>query len=238
MANLKIGYNLLLPLPTAIVTASSQASTFPVKLVYDGDQLSAWRSTGITSEWILIDHGSPKTVKVIYIKSNVVAGDTTFTFKAGTTSACTDYSIALDKANKSYKEINQTYRYNKIEITKASGTYVEVGEVVLCQDLYECVKNYQVSFTTGQIAVFDVTTGMAGSLQASFRYAAAARGYEFLDIAAAQKDMFDEMLRVLEEHVIYDDMKSEPYYGRLTFGQPVNTFTTHYNMTVQFTEKK
>lgn len=237
MANLKIGYNSLLPL-AASVTASSEASTCPVELIFDGDQSTIWHSTGIASEYILVDHGSAKTVKAIYIKSNVVAGDTTFNFKAGTTSACTDYSIALDKANKSYKEINQTYRYNKIEITKASGSYVEVGELVLCQDLYECTRNYQVNFETGSIAVHDVTTGMNGSLQAAFRYRAAARQYEFLNIDSTQLAMFDETLRELEEHVIYDDMKSESFYGRLTFGNPVNTFTTHYNIDVQFLEKK
>jgi hypothetical protein len=234
----KIAYNPILPDST--VTMSSEAVTYGKERLFDNSPQNKARTTGISSESILVNYGSAVNIKAVYFEnSNIVSGDTTCTIQAGATSAATDYGpTAMTKAAKSFLEIDQTYQYWKHIATKASGTYIEWGKFELFQEYDEFTKNYQYERSTGKRNVFRERTGPTGVIVNEFLYSAKVFTWTFLDVAQAQVDLFYDTYGTLNSCLIYDDYENTHYYGIIKLSIPRGNRTGKYDFTLNFTEKK
>jgi hypothetical protein len=224
----------------ATLTASSKADSYEKEFVYDDSQANKWRTTSITTESLLIDHGAAKTIKTVFIDgSNIESGDTTFTIQAGTTVAATDWGpTALTKDTKSYLELNQTYRYFLMKVTKASGSYTEFGKFELYQDRDAFTKNNQIDREMGSEKVFEIRRGRAGQIYRKFLYRANIRRWTFLNILQAQADLFDQTYGELEDCVLWDDQLQEAFYGIIDISTLTTNRCENYNCTLSFREKR
>lgn len=240
----KVGINDLAK--DAILTANSFAATHNVELIKNNSPANKYRTTGITGEYIIFDHGSAKALAGIYADgSNIVSGDTTYTFKSGTTTACTDgYSTALTKATKSYHELAWTtpYRYNRIDITGISGSYREIGKVSIFQDLYAFALDWEENYGDGINVFISESVGFAGQQNNNFRNTAQTRNLNFRGIGDSQRELLIETLMAknpIEQGVIfYDHVRAEAFLGKIISTNSTHVFLNNWNVDSFFVEYK
>jgi len=243
MAKGKVGYIDLMQ--AATLSVKSEVTTYEKGKVLNLSPDSKWKTTGITDEWILIDHGSATEIDGVFLAgTNIVSGDTSFTFKGGTTTACSNESQNLDKAAKSYSElpswVSKNYRYNEVRFTKASGTYGEIGKIFIFQNLYEFVKNWVVGYDeTPEVRVSE-TFNIYGQALAEYLYKAEERRLPFVGIGDTQKKLFMETLTaqnpINQGIVFYDNVRSEAFYGSMRFANLIHQFNGNWNVDAFFRE--
>jgi len=120
----------------ATLTASSANANYPVANVIALPISKPWRTTGDTSESLLMNLGSAKAFDLVAIVGHNLTSAATITFSAGTTDACSDYSTPITWREKTAFKLlsaTQTYQYAKITIADAANTYtwLQIGYVVL-----------------------------------------------------------------------------------------------------------
>jgi len=226
----------------ATLTASSTKASYEVRHIYDLSQGNKWSTADgdITAETILIDHGAAKNIQLVFIDgTNIVSRDTLFTIQAGTTAAATNYGpVALPKDTKSWLEINQTYRYFLVTITKASGTNIEIGRVELFQNIYTFDKNYQIDRSSGTIEVFEDKAGRRGQISRKFLYQTERRIWNFLNVTKTQIDLMKKTIGVETEVALYDDEEEEYYYGIMDLTLPTVNRCEKRDFQLSFTESQ
>jgi hypothetical protein len=228
----------------ATLDKNSEAESYFVSLIKDHSPGNKHRTTGISGEYVIFDLGSATAIKAIYIDgSNVVSGDTTYTFKAGTTSACTDESMNLTKATKSHHEITwSAYRYYRIDVTKASGTYWEIGKACMPKRSYEPALDWEEGYQDGLKTGIMEVDGFSGQQANTFLYTAATRRLPFRGISDAQKDAFFNDLMaeipINQGVVLYDHVRSTAFYGKLIFQNAIHNYNNNWDCEGYFTESK
>jgi hypothetical protein len=241
----KVGINDLVK--SAILSVNSTEATHNVELIKNNSPTNKYRTTGITGEYIIFDHGTAKALSGIYIDgANMESGDTVYTFKSGTTTACTDgYSAALTKATKSYHELltwTTPYRYNRIDITGASGTYREIGKVFIFQDLYTFDLDWEENYGDGINPFISESIGFAGQQNVTFRATAQTKNLPFRGIGDTQRDLLIETLmskNPIEQGVIfYDHVRTEAFLGKIISTGATHVFLNNWNVNSAFVEFK
>lgn len=117
----------------ATITPSTVSSVYPSTGLYDGSADIPFRFTSVSGS-IAIDFAAPVAADCIGVIEHNLTSGATVTLKAGTTSACSDFTQALTWKQwviaKRFTE--QTYRYWKLEITDAANTTdVFIGELII-----------------------------------------------------------------------------------------------------------
>lgn len=117
----------------ATITPSTVSSVYPSTGLYDGEAGLPFRFTSVSGS-ILVDFAAPVAADCIGVIEHNLTSGATVTLKAGTTSACSDFTQALTWKQwviaKRFTE--QTYRYWKLEITDAANTTdVYIGELMI-----------------------------------------------------------------------------------------------------------
>lgn len=223
------------------ITASSTKQSYETRYLYDLSQKNIWSTQdSVISGTILIDHGTAKNIKLVFIdNTNIVSGDTTFTIQAGTTAAATDYGpTALPKDTKSWLELDQTYRYFLITITKASGTNIEIGRLELFQNLYTFPKNYQIDRSSGQVENFSDKIGRRGQISRKFLYQTEQRIWSFLNVTKTQVDLMKKTIGIETEVSLYDGEETEYYYGIMNLTLPTVDRCEKRDFQMNFTESQ
>jgi hypothetical protein len=224
------------------ITVSTEKPSYEKKYLHDLSQKNFWSTldTYITSQTILINHGTAKNIKLVFFdNTNIVSGDTLFTIQAGTTAAATDYGpTPLPKDTKSWLEIDQTYQYFLVTITKASGTNIEVGRFELFQNIYTFPKNYQIDRSSGPIEVFSDKIGRRGQVSRKFLYQTERRVWQFLNITKTQVDTMKKTIGKETEVCLYDGEELEYYYGIMNLTLPTVDRCEKRDMQLSFTESQ
>lgn len=239
----KVFYDDAMQSSAVVLTANTQVESYFVSLIKDKSPGNKWQTTGVIG-YVIIDHGSPVQPKAVYVDgSNIVAGDTSYTFKAGTTTACTNESLNLTKAAKSWHELSwAAYRYNRIDFSIAVASYGEIGKVYLPLESYEFPIDWTVNYQDGISAGIAEVEGFSGQQAADFLYTAQSKRLPFIGISDAQRNKFFKELmakKPIEEGIIfYDHVISEALYGKLIFNNSVYEFVNYWNCDGYFTEFK
>jgi len=115
----------------ASVSASSSDSSYPVANIQGTPVSQPWRSTGKSSEWVLVDCGSARSVSVIALVGHNLTSNATVTYSAGATSGCGDYSTPLSWRARTMAKIIGTisYRYHKFAFSDSGNPngFIQVG---------------------------------------------------------------------------------------------------------------
>ena len=257
----KIYFNNLIKDATA--TASTEATGHAKEYLTDEILKTTWRSTVITSTTISLDFAAATPIAGVTLHyHNVVAGDTTYVVEAdaaGTYSPA-DESENLALVTRTVKEKNTNgtltdvtrsdahyvddwnYRYYRLRIVKASGTYIEAGQLAIWKDVYTFPKNFNVGYTAGQENRFSSSTGTAGQEFRKQKFSRFFVSMPFKNITDAQKDKLVEAGQS-DYIAYYHGMTSKLYWGILTVNPPVNVRTIDesapaelWNVTATFTE--
>jgi len=120
-----------------MITASSEATNYGKENLIDSVHSTHWRSTGVSSESLLIDLGSAQSVDAIVLGNHNLYDElTTLELQYGTTDACADGTIDLLSALtetdfiKFFDSVNK--RYWKLVIEGATDiTYYAIAELWL-----------------------------------------------------------------------------------------------------------
>ena len=122
---------------SSMITASSEATNYGKANLIDKAYQTCWRSTGVTSESLLIDLGSAKSIKAFILGNhNLFAEVTTLNLKYGTTDACADGTVDIsdDLTENDFIHFldSLSYRYWKLEIAGSTNiTFYSIGELWL-----------------------------------------------------------------------------------------------------------
>lgn len=226
-------------LSTTTTTATTEAAEHEIEKVFNHSPGSTWRSTVITVTRIEIDLGSPKNIKgVAYFGTNIEAGDTQFDLEGGVAAVTNDFSVALTKDTKGYKEVNETYRYWALEITKAAGTYIEIGKFMLCLGALTATRNMNRGWKEKKRTVFTEVTskkyGWGARTANSTKQIFKNMFFEFVD--NADKVIYDEIISADPESAYYNDLHDKVYFGWFRFPDIGNKFIDLWNIPASFEE--
>ena len=247
MPNDKIYYNDLIAKNnddnlTSIAT-TTEATGYDIEYVQDYSPSTKYRSTGITSQSILVIFSTPQTIKAVaWAGANVENGDTTFKIEAGSNSATTDENLNLTKASKGVAELDGStgwnYKFFKITVTKASSSYVEFGKISLLADFYEFSRCYNWNYSTGYFTEFSNNVGAYGQIFKKKKYSKKIFNFQFEWIEQSQAEKFDEDIRDYAYIWLYSEDYSEVFFGVADFGTLMAVRNGYYSITLDFQEAK
>ncbi|OQY13978.1 MAG: hypothetical protein B6I31_00090 [Desulfobacteraceae bacterium 4572_19] len=127
------------------ITVSTEATGFEKKFLSDNNQGNVWRSTVITETTITIDMGSITPIKgIVGLNTNMIDSDTTIKFESSTD----DFSSTEESVDVNFDGVNiycsadWNRRYYRFRLTKATGTYIQMGMIYLISSAYEFERNY------------------------------------------------------------------------------------------------
>jgi hypothetical protein len=234
----KLGYDSAIKKQGVIVTMSTEAVTHEACNLYSNSLSSKARTTSISAQTISIDLLTAQNIKLIYFQGcNITSGDTLYTIQAGTTPAATNYGpVALPKQSKAWVDIDQTYRYWIITATKASGSYIEWGKFDLLLNNYTFVVNYKCDRSVGKEENYSFELGPTGGMVNIPLYQLESIDWEFVNVAAAQKNTFKEAANY-DEVIVYDDSKNEAFCGSLRISRPRINRVENFDLDFTFREK-
>jgi hypothetical protein len=233
----KIYYNDLTS--TANLTPSSQTAGKGIEYIHSKTTLTKWRTTGIAGESVLFEFATATNIKaVIYNGTNIDSGDTIFSIQAGTTAAVSDESQNLTKADKGIGVLDWTYKFFKINITKASGTYIEFGKIGMMGSEYEFVRNYKWGYGVGFDVVWDQAEGFFGQDDRELRFTGKRFNLQFGQMKTIQKELFDETIRNEPYIYYFDNDNSVIWYGKGDWSEPRHNRGDNWSIALNFKELK
>jgi len=122
---------------SSMITASTEATNYGKANLVDSVHSTCWRSTGVSSESLLIDFGEAQAVDTIALGNHNFLGELTkLELQYGTTDSCADGYVNLldDITETDFIKFffSVSYRYWKLVIEGADDiTYYEIGELWL-----------------------------------------------------------------------------------------------------------
>jgi hypothetical protein len=221
---------------TATVTASSAATGFPVTNIATRHFDNAWRSTGLTAEWLKADLGADTAIKAVVIKySNLRVGDSLAIQGQtaangddwdGTPALAVNQSITITAAMVSKGQITynfsaaQTVRYVRILMTATAHPdgYIRVGRVYL-GSYVEPDRDYDKDFS-----IEDVDPSPILEAETGHKYVNALDSFKrislvFSSMSAADKAIFEALRDALGKKYAFfveldpaSDLTDETYY--------------------------
>lgn len=231
----------------ATMTATNEETDYEKEYLKDGLVSVFYRSTGITEISITFDFGTATTVQGVTVHNhNVVSGDTTYKWESSNDNFATAAveSENLTLLTRTVKELNDNNvltdatrrdayyfaewdeRYYRVRIQKASGSYIEIGEICIWTGNNTFTKNFSIGYAAGRDRIFSAVRGAEGQI---FRRRKASRqmyDLTFENLADTQKELFDEEIGENETIAFFDHMRTQLFYGHITFQPPVNIRTT------------
>jgi len=235
MANSKIYYNM------ADISSSSVsvalATGYTVKNLTDNIPQNKCRNTVITVTDFEFDMGAVTAIKGIGVfGSSVESGDTQFELFADNFSPPTTSRGNFNKANDSVLEVVANYRYFKIRIVKASGTYIEIGMVYFFVDSYEFIVNYHWDYTAGTLRSGTMSQSPSAAIYNNIDSESEDFQLQFTGLSDAQRNIFNDDIGS-NNYIIfkdqYDGSNSYLYFGVGKFSKPkrsINTWSMNLNI--------
>ena len=247
----------------ATMTVTNEETGYEKEYLVDSLVSVPYRSTGITEIKITFDFGAAKTVQGVTVhKHNVESGDTTYKWE----SSNNNFTDTIETQNltlltRTVKELNANNvltdvtrrdayyfdewdeRYYRVRIQKASGSYIEMGEICIWTGNYTCDKNFSIGYSMGKETIFSNVNGSNGQVFRRFKNSRVIGDFPFENLDDTQKELFDETIGLNEHICFFDHMRTQLFFGGLKFGIPVNIRTTDsgtpaetWNMQGAFTE--
>lgn len=191
------------PFDVGSLTASSEAAGYPVSNLRHPFRGKTHRTAGITSEWVKNDSGTAISFNAMAIVNhNLVAGDNV-TLQANVTDVWTapSFSQALTVTSGIIIAFfaAQSYRWTQLLITKAAGTYIEMGRVFI-GTYYEPTRNYSAAWENAIIdpSVTAITLGQQEHCDKVPQHRELSLKFSLFD--KAQKDALEAMFKAVGVH--------------------------------------
>lgn len=254
---MKVYYNNIIKNAT-VISASTSETKYGIDYIKDGMPGTRWRSTVITSTTITFDFGVATAIKGVFVANhNIVAGDTTYKWESSADNfSSTSETGDLTLITRTYKAKNSNgvpmdatrrdakyeaiwnRQYYRLRIQKASGSYIEIGEVYIFTGNSTFTVPYTWGYSAGIRSNILENRGPFNQLIRSWRSSGRAYDFEFKQLGDTQKDIFDEEVRENEYVIFYDSQNGEYYYGAVSLGDPKNVFTDNWEITGTFVEAR
>lgn len=196
----------------ATIVVSTETANHEREKLTDGMIKSTWRSTVITSTTITLDFGTATAIDgMSFHFHNIESGDTTYVWEASINNfSTTSETETITLVTRTVKEINSNgtltdvtrrdlyhidswnYRYYRLRIVKASGSYIEGGQLGVWKDYYQFAQNFNQRYTWGKQSVFAGSRTASGHLSRSLKNSSFYLPMTFENITDAQKDILEE----------------------------------------------
>ena len=243
-------------IPDATITHSDEDSDYPKKRLYNGFPSVTCRSTGIAEITIVFDFGAATAIEGVgVLNHNIVSGDTTYKWESSTDNfSSTSETDDLTLLTRTVKDVNTSgtieeitrrdahclnswnRRYYRLRIEKASGSYIEKGEVYILTTNYLFDKNYPWGYTSGREHIFSEIKSPFGQVHRKKKYSAEVGRLTWKQIDDTQKEKFDEEIGEHEKVIFINGISGHLYYGYFVFDQPVHHFTDNWTHGATFQE--
>ncbi len=235
--NGKIFYNNLLAGST--ITATSQALGFEKEYLGNNNQGVVWRSTSISTNNLTMTFANYTQVQgVVVMNHNLVAGDT-FLFQASNDGFTTTLqSIAVDPL-RGFVEISWPapyYKSYRLRMAKASGTYIQVGEIYLVGSAYTFERNFKWNYTFTREINRNSKQTTGGQVYRKTRFIRRGFNIDFEGMTDIQKQTFETISE--NDYICFLPTGStgELYYGIIDFSDYTHVYTNFWDASVTFME--
>lgn len=228
----------------ATLRVDTEATNHEKEKLTDEILRAPWRSTVITETTVNLDFGAAVAIQEMTLHNhNVVSGDTTKKWEASTDDfSSTSETEDVTLVTRTVKEKNSNgvlvdvtrndlhhrdsweYRYYRLRIAKASGSYIEAGQICVWKDSYQFDKNFVIGYTGGQENTFASSTGSAGQESNKLKHSRFICNMRFSNITDAQKDKLIEAGQ--SDFVAYfHGLDGNLYWGTFHVNTPENART-------------
>jgi len=219
-------------------------ATYGGERILDRDRNTEWRSTGITSENIVIDYGAAQQVTGVLLHDHNLTDAATVHFQANATDSwgapSVDYTFSTITDPLSYY-LDQTYRYNRWTFTDATNTddYIRVGNIM--HSLYETLEKVNFEWGSQQIpgARIQENESLPGVLRRYFhanRNDLSLNGGEvfsnndvdtLIDIADSLKNSTTKRVLPMWVHLFYDEPDTLKLYNWQNIAEWARTYRSY-----------
>lgn len=240
----------------ATITHDDEDTAYPYERIYNGLPSVTSRSTGIAEITITFDFGAATAIEgVAVLNHNIVAGDTTYKWESSTDNfSSTSETDDLTLLTRTVKTINTNgvienatrrdahcqnswnRRYYRLRIQKASGSYIEIGEVYIFTGNYLFDKNYEWGYSSGREHIHTQIKTLFGGVYRKRKYSAEVGELTFQTIDDTQKEKFDEEIGEHEKIVFINGISGHIYYGYFVFTTPEHAFNDNWQTRALFQE--
>jgi len=225
---------------SAEVTASAWATGFGPEYIVNNNQGVVWRSNGITEESILLSFGATPTPAkgIVVLNHNLTeAGDTLqveglnsvgtviineavnktsgYLVFAGDTSLCTQY---------------------KLKVAKATGTYMQIGEIYLFGNSYLFERNYKWNYTYTREINRNSKETSSGQVYRKTRFIRKGLNLDFEGMTDVQKDKFETISESDYICFLPNGTSGELYYGIVDFSSYTHVYNNFWDASMTFME--
>ena len=159
---------------SATITASSEASGFPVTKIQHRHFLKAWRSAGLSAEWVKADLGSPQAIKAFIVKYHNLTTAATVHVQAnssdswsGTLPVDVTVTVTADMVARGVIVVDwasaETYQWWRILITDATiaDGYVRIGRIYI-GGYFEPSRDFYREYDDNQVTLSEIVKGASG----------------------------------------------------------------------------
>jgi hypothetical protein len=240
----------------AAITHDDEDAAYPVSRIKNGMPSVTSRSQGIAEITIVFDFGVATNIEGVWIGNhNIVSGDTTYKWESSTdnfSSTEETEDLVLVTRTVKGKNTNGTIvdltrrdahyqaawnrRYYQLRIQKASGSYIEIGEVYIMAGNYLFDLNYIWGYSSGREHVFNEIPTPFGQVHRVRKYSREVGELTFQQLGDTQKEAFDEEIGENEKVVFINGISGHHYYGSFAFSPPSHQFTDNWYHSATFTE--
>ena len=205
---------------SATLTASTEVAGYEKEFLQDYTPSSKWLSSADPSSMSFDFTTVGQLQSAVWVGgSNMVTGDTTYTYGTGTTAAATDTVINLDKQENTFKELIHNKRYGKLSITKAAGNG-QVGKVYVAEHKFELPKDFDRNYTGGTYTEYVTNPGRYGQINGEVQYSKYINSFSITGMGNTQKLILDETIRKEKNIIFWDGELQKAFFGILVLGEP------------------
>jgi len=213
---------------TATLTKNSEDAAFPVSNIQHEFRTKEYRTTGLTSEWVVIDLGSAQSVTMLAIMNHNFQSGGTYKLQGNATDSwgtpSVDITLTYNATNLFHYMTAQTYRYWRILMTNTTGTYISLGRVML-GSYFQPAKSFDIgSYSNRIVDLATSSQSIGGQIHSDVKNYYHEIALTFSHITATDRDNWVTMFETILTHqaiVLTVDTTSTStinattYYGRL-----------------------
>jgi len=210
------------------ITASSEDSDFPVTNIRHRWHTRAWRSTGVSSEWVKCDLASAQDIRVFVFKYHNLTSSATLKIQANSSDSWSsppvDQTLVYgtdwnDSHGVYFWDTNQSYRWWRFTLADSGNSdgYLSIGRIFL-GDFFEPTYNFtdahRVRYTDPSTKMYSSGGQVSVASKPHFRF----WEYNFALVKSPDERTFETIFDAVGQSVPYficqdaDDKLSTLYY--------------------------
>lgn len=236
--NGKILYNNLTGLLSSLM-ATTEETGFDAQYLGNSNQGVVWRSTSTAENTIDMSFASGTLVKgVVVLNHNLEIGDT-FYFEASDDGfSSIAQSVAIDPA-KGFVEVDwssPTYPDYRLRLAKASGSYIQVGEIYLYGSAYQFERNFKWNYTYTREINRNTKQTTSGQVYRTTRFIRKGFNLDFEGINDTQRQTFEDISESDYICFLPTGPDGDIYYGVVDFSSFTHVYSNFWDASVTFME--